>query len=624
MLHNLCITFLKSSFSKIACSLIAIAVILGQSSCKQPEKKIFQKESLLSIDSAITYAKTLTQVNRISYLYQYTNKKIFSEKDRHHTPQLFAYIHTWDQQSNEANVHNMWLRLKSTYNLQQGNNDSALLYSQKALRHAQIECPENLLETYRTLSVAYYYNNQSDSAVFYWQLGYKEAVIDKDPYNTYSFANNLGTHYYNKDNLNLALKFFTLAIKASSEFNLKEPILTNNIVSTLISQQKLEKALEYWEKNRDVLVLDTNTYKGQLIYLSRINLLQLLNRNTEADSLLSYLNIECIHATLVTHYLCVLMNAKFNKNDFSLFQNPRYKPVIDKNLVFIINKLADEWIDNLENIEIKKLIPLIESNFYQLENSSPKEHKSLFQLSRVLAYHFAKSNPQKSIAYFKLASNQKKQIDKIQKLEQNRNTNELSDLEITFNEIKEKEAIIEKEELLRDVLIVSILILILIIVLTSRIYQNNLRTKTQQQKFLETQQNSLKKEQELNNRIVEYSKSIITNNRYLKQQLSLLLSQVSIPVQLQIKEIQGNLQDIVSLDSDENPALAEKIITEKEDWEQKYPGFETLNKTEKRIFVLTLENYKTKEIAHVLGVAIQYVRNVKSRLRKKIDLPENW
>ena len=625
MKRNLRVTyFIPKSNSKSSVTFISLALLIIAFGCQKTEQKLFQKEAHFSVDSAITFALTLNQEKRIRYLYQYTNKKIFSANDPQNVPQLLSYINKWKQQSNQADVYNIWLRLMSTYQLQKGNTDSALFYSQNALQHAQNQSQNNIVESYRILSIAYYYNGQTDSAVNYWKLGYKEAVISKDHYNSYTFANNLGTHYYNNDNFNLALKFFTVALKASSQIDLKEPILTNNIISTLISQQKHDKALEYWEKNREILILDTNTYKGQLIYISRINLLQLLNRSLEADSLLSQIHIESINTTLITEYLRVLLNSKFNKHDLAVFQDPRYKQLIEDNLVPLIIQVKNEWINNLQNPEIQKLIPLIESNYIQINNSNSKDYNALFQLSKILANHYSNSDPSKSIAYFKSSSQFKKQIDKDKEIEQNRNTNELSDLEITFNEIKEKEAIIEKESYVRNILIASVLILILIIVLTTRIYQNNLRIKTIQQEHLKTQKKSLQKEQELNNRIVEYSKSIITINRQIKQQLSLLLSQVSVPVQKQIKEIQSNLQDILTLDSEENPALAEKIITEKEDWEQKYPGFETLNKTEKRIFVLTLENYKTKEIAQVLGVAIQYVRNVKSRLRKKLDLPENW
>lgn len=625
MKYNPRVTFLMTrTLPKIFATFIPIVLVLIAFGCQKNEEKLFQKEAHFSVDSAITFAQTLKKEKRIRFLYQYTNKKIFSSTDQQKVNQLLTYINNWNHQSHLADVNNMWLRLMSTYHLQKGNTDSALFYSQNALQHAQNHSQNNIVESYRILSIAYYYTGQTDSALNYWKLGYKEAVISKDPYNTYTFANNLGTHYYNNDNLNLALKFFTIALKASSQINLKEPILTNNIISTLISQQKHDKALEYWEKNRDILVMDTNTYKGQLIYLSRINLLQLLNRNQEADSLLAQINLERINPTLIMEYLRVLLNSKFSKNDLSIFQDPKYKTHIEKNIVTLLLQVKNEWINNLDKPEIKQLIPLIETNFSQLNNSNSKDYKALFQLSKTLAYHYSNSNSSKSIAYFKYSSQFKKKIDKDKEIEQNSNKNELSDLEITFNEIKEKEAIIEKEAHLRNILIASVFVLVIIILLTNRIYQNNLHIKTIQQEHLKTQQESLQKEQELNNRIVEYSKSIITINRQIKQQLSLLLSQVSVPVQKQIKEIQSNLQDIVTLDSEENPALAEKIITEKEDWEEKYPGFDTLNKTEKRIFVLTLENYKTKEIAHVLGVAVQYVRNVKSRLRKKLDLPENW
>jgi precorrin-6B methylase 1 len=86
-------------------------------------------------------------------------------------------------------------------------------------------------------------------------------------------------------------------------------------------------------------------------------------------------------------------------------------------------------------------------------------------------------------------------------------------------------------------------------------------------------------------------------------------------------EKESQIEDVVALDSDENPGIAQKIIEENHDWDRKYPGFESLNKTEKRVFVLTMENYGSKEIAHVLGVAVQYVRNVKSRLRKNSTYP---
>jgi DNA-binding CsgD family transcriptional regulator len=49
-----------------------------------------------------------------------------------------------------------------------------------------------------------------------------------------------------------------------------------------------------------------------------------------------------------------------------------------------------------------------------------------------------------------------------------------------------------------------------------------------------------------------------------------------------------------------------------------------LTKVEQRVYVLAQSDYRPKDIANMLGYSVQYVRNVKSRIRKKLDLDRNW
>ena len=46
--------------------------------------------------------------------------------------------------------------------------------------------------------------------------------------------------------------------------------------------------------------------------------------------------------------------------------------------------------------------------------------------------------------------------------------------------------------------------------------------------------------------------------------------------------------------------------------------------TEKRIFVLSINEYPTKEIAGLLGLTSQYVNNARSSIRKKMGIEDNW
>jgi DNA-binding CsgD family transcriptional regulator len=49
-----------------------------------------------------------------------------------------------------------------------------------------------------------------------------------------------------------------------------------------------------------------------------------------------------------------------------------------------------------------------------------------------------------------------------------------------------------------------------------------------------------------------------------------------------------------------------------------------LTKVEQRVYVLAQSDYRPKDIANMLGYSVQYVRNVKSRIRKKFDLDKRW
>jgi hypothetical protein len=103
MKRNLRVTyFIPKSNSKTSVTFISLALLIIAFGCQKTEQKLFQKEAHFSVDSAITFALTLNQEKRIRYLYQYTNKKIFSANDPQNVPQLLSYINKWKQQRNRT------------------------------------------------------------------------------------------------------------------------------------------------------------------------------------------------------------------------------------------------------------------------------------------------------------------------------------------------------------------------------------------------------------------------------------------------------------------------------------------------------------------------------------------
>jgi len=57
-----------------------------------------------------------------------------------------------------------------------------------------------------------------------------------------------------------------------------------------------------------------------------------------------------------------------------------------------------------------------------------------------------------------------------------------------------------------------------------------------------------------------------------------------------------------------------------------YPQLKAMNLTEKRIFILSVDGYKSKDIAAIVGVTPQYIHNVRSKIRKVlgVDNGVNW
>ena len=200
---------------------------------------------------------------------------------------------------------------------------------------------------------------------------------------------------------------------------------------------------------------------------------------------------------------------------------------------------------------------------------------------------------------------------------------ELNQLEETFQEIKNREDIIEENKKTQHALIVALILISIILILGIGTTRSYLKLKNIEKAKLESEQESLIREQALNNRIVEYSKSIIERNSRLRNEISSVISTAPNSLKTSINQVLKDFQ-INSINPEENPTIAKQLLKENDNWNDQYPGFDKLNKTEQRVFVLTMESYRPKDVATVLGVSTQYVRNVKSRLKSKLNLDQNW
>jgi DNA-binding NarL/FixJ family response regulator len=92
----------------------------------------------------------------------------------------------------------------------------------------------------------------------------------------------------------------------------------------------------------------------------------------------------------------------------------------------------------------------------------------------------------------------------------------------------------------------------------------------------------------------------------------------------QIRELKTESLAIQNAFSEAKPQLADKLLEDYSEIQLDFPGVSELNMTEKRIFVLSINGYHSKEIGSILGLTGQYVNNARTRIRKKLDISENW
>jgi predicted nucleic acid-binding Zn ribbon protein len=274
-----------------------------------------------------------------------------------------------------------------------------------------------------------------------------------------------------------------------------------------------------------------------------------------------------------------------------------------------------------ENIDFytQKLIEIASDN-EQLKLTSFAQKANI---SKYLGNYFALSNPKKALEFYKKSSkyNDSALTDELKT--QQKVIDELNYLSQTYDEIKKKEEIIQKNKHTQKYLIGALILITLVLILSVLVALNYIKIKNIEKIKLQNEQDALIREQELNNRIVEYSKSIIDRNAKLRNEIMSTVDSAPSSMKNQLNQVLKDFQ-IAGINPIENPNIAKQLIRAKDDWNEQFPGFEELNKTEQRVFVLTMENYRPKEIANVLGFSTQYVRNVKSRLKTKLNLKEDW
>jgi hypothetical protein len=576
-----------------------------------------------SADSIISWTNTLN-TNQWA---QEIGKLIGSQsgpKNSRKKDSLITYLFQRGKKENNPYALNIAYFFKGYTFLEIGQIDSAENYAHQSLKITESIDTINPLNTYHLLGLCAYFKNKTDLALHYWQKGYEVSEIRKDEKFVGLFATNLGTTYYYLGNSHTARKLFLRGIEAKFRTQEKKGVLINNLISTLIDDNKFLEADSFWNKYQHEITPNATTYEGQLFLINRVNLLLMLDSVSEAQNLLNTLSIEQVHPALNKDYSRVFIHTQICQKKYEWLSEEPWKTFAVAHASFLGSSLKHELLKQRNEPALKPFfVTLKHQGTWDTFHHKLSERETMNTYELIGMYGVSQSDPSASY-YLQKALELQRSIHYKQFESNLKITKEFKQIERIVKEIQQKEAIIEKDKILRIYLWIAIGLLVIIALLIIWVFYKNTKIKEFEKRQLEAEQLALKKEQELNNRTVEYSKIIIENNQKLKDNLNRLLPMVDDKAKSEIRQMLNGAESLNTLNTNENPTLANQLIAEDAKWSEKYPGFNELNKTEQRVFVLVQESYKAKEIATLLGVATQYVRNVKTRLRKKLELPEDW
>jgi len=487
----------------------------------------------------------------------------------------------------------------------------------------------NLTNTYQNICASYFQIAQSDSGEKYTALGFEHALIKGDSIMLKTFAMNLGTLAFNKNLHGLAGYYFVKAsaIKANGFAN-TDTMLYANLVSILISNKDYEEAEKIWQLHNLDAALYGDTYDNQNLQCNRIALFQAQKKWDKSRALLSKLNLESFHpdfkAALFTNTWNQIYNDKgidacadYISKHKAFFQE--YFTQVVSSLITLIPHDQIYRIGILNSSFVQSLL-----NSYAIEQSNDRLLKYSAHLLLGIILQHENKHEQANKNYLIAHNNHNEYLEINDSLR-------VSDID---HQIKFERLLSEQYELNRmltsktkenQMLIllgsISILFLVTLIIL---FYLNGQRKQVEfqllsiEKQQIEEKDKHLVKEKQLNNRIVELSKSIIIKSNELGSTINTSTTNSA----KELYNIKRELAKISYFENIEHPEIADKLYQNNELYEKLFPSLKDFNKTEKRIFALSAEDYKVKDISILMGLSSQYVHNVRSRLKKKVGLSE--
>ncbi len=604
----------QSQLRFLGYSLLFFYIIIHWVSCGKSEKV---PTELKTVDSIYTKIEEAYDVDSLGYKRIITLYwKGVSRSDKE-VEWLISKLNSSEHIQNDTDFLASVNLLKTWYHMSRGRDSLGMTYLEK-IRTQNLDIK---LSKIQQIAQNHYQYGNLDSAISYYSMGYGLAKEYESKPWMLNFSNNLGTVYFDLRNFALASNYFKEALEIIQKLKSKTPpMLLNNIITCALVGNNGKEAYELYEKYKNDFV-PSNAYELSIFQINRAHIYW---KKNELDSFKYYLDqieinkqshisIETIRDYHYCFYYAELGNRdKFNelflKNKKILLENPQgYMAQWGELIIFAKSR----GIESLSVSDIKNM-------YAQLKDSDPLSYRAI--LEQLLTVYTTGSES----AQWKIKSlTTELQLKNQSTLSFQNDLKQQVQIHTLLSEneqIKLKLDLKNAENYFYMAFSIFAWVGIILITLVLFMVRKNRRIQFQKlnlelENIRTVNQGNLAKQQ-IADRVLGVNRAAHKKLNFLAQKLR----QSKFAKDPEIIEIRNELNSLSELETDilnemNQIKSSDNILYLAED----FKSILSMNQTEQAVLAFILDGHKVKEIAVLMSVSEQHVRNTKSKVFKMLS-----
>ncbi len=487
---------------------------------------------------------------------------------------------------------------------------------------------------------SYYYNLKSLHMIGKKQFRAAKELINKGLSEANHFGdirvktslfNNLGTVYFYQSLFGAASKCFTEVYDNYPKDEPMPAVLVNNIISLKLAERSYQSADEFLKKNEAILEATKDPYARRVLIINKLQINIALGRWDQSAALLSSMPDSTILPEFRLEFLGCKLKQQMQVDETKVTAMIKsHIPWIAENYFKAISGINEFFeysaMENPDLFDLDSLSIWHDRIKFQLKENMQANSNHYRLMSKILK---AKGDPDR--AY--IALNQSMAFenefinfhDSITKAD----FTAKKELEVLRNAQSENELELSNRKKISNYTYgffgavgIILFLIALFFWMKQRIKQGELAMANYQLSMQREEKSQIQKEKEMNERIIRMSELVLSKSLEISKKLKTIKTENP----QELDSIRRDLEAMGRVENTARPQLADIKIKEQGDIFDHYPALKTLSLTEKRIFILSVDGYKSKDIAAIVGVTPQYIHNVRSKIRRilGIDNSTHW